>query len=190
MTFHNPRFLSLICIYRCKEVWPIKVANNYLGTYTFYNRTMIDEDLQVFIPSKKMIDESLKEFIEMYSLRTRTNREYWLIDIGYWTANVDDRTSFYDRIRNDLRDLQLDLDDDLFFFEGKTILEIIILIVFQYLLYVGNETSVRVWEHYEINISVQRKILYMGSWNLNEGFQQMDAQKWIRRQDLEVRSFK
>jgi hypothetical protein len=84
---------------------------------------MIDEDLQVFIPSKKMIDESIKEFIEMYSLRTRTNREYWLIDIGYCTANVDDRTSFYDRIRNDLRDLQLDLDDDLFFFEGKTMVQ-------------------------------------------------------------------
>ena len=81
---------------------------------------MIDEDLQVFIPNTKMIEESIKELVEMYSLRKRNNREYWLIDIGYWTANVDDRTSFYDRIRNDLRDLQLDLDDDLFFFEGKT----------------------------------------------------------------------
>ena len=123
MAFHNPRFLTLICIYRCKETWPIKVANNYLGTAgtnTFYNRTMTDEDLQVFIPNSKMIEESIKELVEMYSLRTRTNREYWLIDIGYWTANVDDRTSFYDRIRNDLRDLQLDLDDDLFFIEGKT----------------------------------------------------------------------
>ena len=123
MAFHNPRFLTLICIYRCKETWPIKVANNYLGTAgtnTFYNRTMTDEDLQVFIPNSKMIEESIKELVEMYSLRTRTNREYWLIDIGFWTANVDDRTSFYDRIRNDLRDLQLDLDDDLFLIEGKT----------------------------------------------------------------------
>ena len=84
---------------------------------------MIDEDLQVFIPNTKMIEESVKQFVEMYSLRTRKNREYWLIDIGYWTANVEDRTSFYDRIRNDLRDLQLDLDDDLYFFEGKTMVE-------------------------------------------------------------------
>ena len=84
---------------------------------------MIDEDLQVFIPNTKMIEESIKELVEMYSLRKRNNREYWLIDIGYWTANVDDRTSFYDRIRNDLRDLQLDLDDDLYFFEGKNMLE-------------------------------------------------------------------
>ena len=148
---------------------------------------MTDEDLQIFIPNAEMIEVGIKQFIEMYSLRTKKSREYWLLDIGHWTANSND---FYERIIHDLRHLQLDLDDDLFFFEGKTILEIIILIVFQYLLYVGNETSVRVWEHYEINISVQRKILYMGSWNLNEGFQQMDAQKWIRRQDLEVRSFK
>ena len=84
---------------------------------------MIDEDLQVFIPNTKQIDESLKQFVEIYSMRTRKNREYWLIDIGYWTANVEDRTSFYDRIRNDLRDLQLDLDDDLYFFEGKNMLE-------------------------------------------------------------------
>ena len=66
----------------------------------------------------------MKQFVEMYSLRTRKNREYWLIDVGYWTANVDDRTSFYDRIRNDLRDLKLDLDDDLYFFEGKTMVEV------------------------------------------------------------------
>ena len=120
-TFHGPKLL--ICIYRFKEIWPIKVAINYLGTNMFNNRTVIDEDLQVFIPNMEMIEESIKQFVEMYSLRTRKNREYWLIDIGYWTANVDDRTSFYDRIRNDLRDLQLDLDDDLYFFEGKMMLE-------------------------------------------------------------------
>ena len=33
-------------ISRCKEIWPIKIASNYLGTNRFYNRTMIDEDLQ------------------------------------------------------------------------------------------------------------------------------------------------
>ena len=84
---------------------------------------MIDKDLQVFIPNTEMIEESIKQFVEMYSLRTRKNLEYWLVDIGYWTANVDDKTSFYERIRHDLRNLHLDLDDDLYFFEGKTMLE-------------------------------------------------------------------
>ena len=58
------------------------------------------------------------------SLRTRKSHEYWLVDIRYWTANVEGRTSFFDRIRFDLRDLQLDLDDDLYFFEGKICLNI------------------------------------------------------------------
>ena len=90
---------------------------------------MIDEDLHIFIPNAEMIEMSIKQFIEMYSLRTKKSREYWLLDIGHWTANLDD---FYERIKHDLRHLQLDLDDDLYFFEGKTILEIIILIVFQH----------------------------------------------------------
>ena len=54
---------------------------------------MIDEDLHVFIPNTEKIDESVKQFVDMYSLRTRKNREYWLIDIGYWTANVEDITT-------------------------------------------------------------------------------------------------
>ena len=84
---------------------------------------MIDKDLQVFIPNTEMIEESIKHFVEMYSLRTRKSHEYWLVDIGYWTANVDDRTSFYERIRQDLINLEVDLDDDLYFFQGKTMLE-------------------------------------------------------------------
>ena len=84
---------------------------------------MVHEDVQVFIPNKEMIEESIKQFVEMYSLRTRKSREYWLVDIGYWTANADNRTSFYERIRHDLLNLHVDLDDDLYFFEGKTILK-------------------------------------------------------------------
>ena len=85
---------------------------------------MTDEDLQIFIPNAEMIEVGIKQFIEMYSLRTKKSREYWLLDIGYWTANAEDRTNFYERIRQDLKHLQLDLDDDLYFFEGKSILDI------------------------------------------------------------------
>ena len=44
---------------------------------------MIEEDLHVFIPNTEKIDESVKQFVDMYSLRTRKNREYWLIDINW-----------------------------------------------------------------------------------------------------------
>ena len=36
---------------------------------------MIDKDLQVFIPNTEMIEESIKQFVEMYSLRTRKSLE-------------------------------------------------------------------------------------------------------------------
>ena len=78
-----------------------------------------DEDLHVFIPNSEMMELSIKQFIEMYSLRTKKSSEYWLLDIGYWTAKG--RDNFHETIRHDLRDLQLDLDDDLYFFEGKII---------------------------------------------------------------------
>ena len=59
----------------------------------------------------------------------------------------------------------------------------------QYLLSVEREKSVHIWEHYSISKSVQTKILYLGSWNLDAGFQLMDTPKWIRRGNLEVRDF-
>jgi hypothetical protein len=120
-------------IYRFKKIWPIKTASYYLGTNKLYNKTVIDEDLQVFIPNTDMIEESVKQFVAMYSLRTRKSQEYWLVDIGYWTANVKDRTGFYERIRHDLRYLKLDLDDDLYFFEGKTMFLNITIGFYQYL---------------------------------------------------------
>ena len=110
-------------IYRFKELWPLKIASNQLRANKTYSKALIDEDLQVFIPNTKMIEESIKNFVEMYSLRTRTSHEYWLVDIGYWTANAENKTGFHERIRDDLRNLQLDLDDDLYFFEGKTMLQ-------------------------------------------------------------------
>ena len=101
------------------------VIYNLACTYKFQLKTT-----QVFIPNTEKIEESIKQFVEMYSLRTRKSLEYWLVDIKYWTANVDDRTSFYERIRHDLRNLHLDLDDDLYFFEGKNSLSHLLLRLF------------------------------------------------------------
>ena len=75
-----------------------------------------------------------------------------------------------------------------FDYNWETWLKLVMLENFQacFFKFAENEKSIQVWEHYEINISVQRKISYLGSWNLDTGFQQMDTQKWIRRRDLEV----
>ena len=115
--------LQSFYFYRCKEIWPIQIAFNHLGTNMLYNKSVMDEDLHIFIPNANMIEESVKQFIEMYSLRTKKSHEYWLLDIGYWTANADDKTNLYERIKQDFKNLQLDLNDDLYFFAGNTMLD-------------------------------------------------------------------
>ena len=70
----------------------------------------MDEDLHVFIPNDFNFKKSIGDFINIYSLRTRTNQEHWLLDVSYWPS-VNDAI-------NDLEDLKLDLDDDLFLFSS------------------------------------------------------------------------
>ena len=123
-------------IYSYKEIWPIKTAISYLGTNVLDKKSVRDEDLHVFIPNSEMMEVTIKQFIEMYSLRTKKSREYWLVDIGYWTGNGEDRDNFYRKIRHDLIDLQLDLDDDLYFFEGKTELDYYDMYLYIFLMYV------------------------------------------------------
>ena len=77
------------------------------------------------------------------------------------------------------------------FLKVKLYLNMVMIVFCQYyLLSVEREKSVHIWEYYGISESVQRKISYLGSWNLDAGFQLMDTPKWIRRVDLEVRDFK
>ena len=45
--------------YRCKEIWPIQIAFNHLGTNMFYNKTVIDVDLKVFIPIAEWLGQEM-----------------------------------------------------------------------------------------------------------------------------------
>ena len=71
----------------------------------------MDDDLHVFIPNDLSFIKSIGNFIKMYSLRTRIDREYWLLDVSYWPS-VNDAI-------NDLEELKLDLDDDLFLYSSN-----------------------------------------------------------------------
>ena len=68
---------------------------------------------------------------------------------------------------NMFTDLHLDLDDDFFFYKNfKTVLKI--------------------WEFYEIQSSIPRKLLPYGYWNIGEGLVIPNPLKWTRRGNLEV----
>ena len=51
-------------------------------------------------------------------MRTRKSREHWLVDVSALTANLmEDQLT--DQLRLAFRDLSLDLDDDLYLYNGK-----------------------------------------------------------------------
>ena len=105
-------------------------------------------------------------------MRTRSDREYWLLDVSSLViGNPDEDSSLNNAIKN-LKDLPLDLDDDLFFYS--------------YDHHSGDYISI--WEFYEIHPSRPRKLKPYGQWNSNAEKQLSltKESKWNRRRDLEV----
>ena len=78
-----------------------------------------DEALKVFILNDQDEDkknESLKLFVELYSMRLRTDREFWLVDA---TSLINDKWGEARDIIRDMRGLKVDLDDDLYIFNNN-----------------------------------------------------------------------
>ena len=88
--------------------------------YAVTHQAFFDKDLHVFVKDSDQVDQSVKTFKELYSTRTRKSREFWLIDISKWT-NKDSENELNNQIRSDFVDMPLDLDDDLYFFSGKSL---------------------------------------------------------------------
>ena len=82
------------------------------------NQQRFGKDLQVFIPNEQKFDESLNRFFDLFATRTRTNREYWLLDLTKVNHSAKEVA------KTKLKNLKtLDLDDDLYLLE-KTKMEI------------------------------------------------------------------
>ena len=80
-----------------------------------------------------------------------------------------------DSLINDLKDLPLDLDDDLYFYSSNKQLNN------------GVEGMLKMWEYYEIHYTRPRKLLPYGNWSEANGLQLPKDEKWVRRRNLEVR---
>ena len=150
LSLKERKYLQIALIFdRTKELnsIPTKISLNE----NFQNETFFDEDLHVFILDGKNFASSIGNFIELYSSRTKDSREFWLLDINHWTADIlvkesptNQRTNEprnqgtkeptdqrngptdqpaedqqLDKVISDLKDLTLDLDDDLYLFSGK-----------------------------------------------------------------------
>ena len=104
--------------------------------------------------------QRLEKFVGLYSERTRASKEHWLVDM----TNAGDLELAVNEI---LKDMPLDLDDDLFLFQKF-----------------GKLTMIS--EFYEIHSSRPRKLLHYGTWSDEFGVEIIKDQKWTRRQNLEV----
>ena len=82
------------------------------------NQTFRYEELHVFVPDDKDTKNSIRKFVELYSLRTRKSKEFWLVDIAQLTKNVL-KENLIEQIRSDIKNLPLDLDDDLYLLSGR-----------------------------------------------------------------------
>ena len=150
------------------------IPTSYLSQAFHYhnNSSMnwnIDENLKVFVPDESDPEKSINIFMELYSSRSRSDQEYWLLDISLWTSPY--------KVMSKLNNLSLDLDDDLYFYSYKSQPVDITLTT--------TDLNLNIWEFYEIHPSRPRKLKEYGKWNSN-GLDLSQETKWIRRRNLEV----
>ena len=120
-----------------------------------------EKDLHIFIPDENHLVDSAKVFSKIFSNRTLTNQEYWLLDISAWNS-VEEAKELLDEVINNL-----DLNDDLY-------------------LYSLDDKSTNIWEYYRIHELRQSSLELLGEWNEFDGLKILQPEKWIRRANLEV----
>ena len=98
---------------------PIPTAIHYHGNLPNAKEAFFDEDLRVFVVDSDHIDKSVESFRELYSMRTKKSREFWLVDITPWTFDLTEKNQLIDRLQIAFAKVPLDLDDDLYLFSGK-----------------------------------------------------------------------
>ena len=126
-----------------------------------------NEGLKVFILndiSKTAMKESLKLFIQAFSSRKRTDSEYWILEATQLINERGIQGTF-----DELKDLKIDLDDDLFLMK-----------------YERNKKSLQLFEFYEIHPTVPRQILPYETWAYEYDFTLPEHGKWYRRRNLQV----
>ena len=126
-----------------------------------------NEGLKLFIlndNSKTAMKESLKLFTQAFSSRERTDSEFWILEATKLINNNGIQGIF-----DGLKDLKLDLDDNLFLMKNE-----------------NNENSLQLFEFYEIHPTVPRQILPYGNWDSQNGLTLTENGKWDRRKNLQV----
>ena len=167
---YSQRYLKLDHAYYLLNLYPILkyiFSSDYLiqtmvrniDQYNFQENLETNEfDLHVFFQSNA--NETMN-LMKLFDRRNDLDIEYWLVDISSWTNEKE--------FVNEVNDMKLDLDDNVFLFQS-------------------NETSeaINIWELYQIHGSIPKTILKYGYWTPESGLNVDTSSKWRRRKDLQV----
>ena len=144
--------------FRIQTKYELQVSHLFHNSVEKTSIDKLDQDLHIFIPDDKNLDSRIDIFIDLYSSRKRSDKEYWMLDV-----------SSIENVFDELQDLSLDLDDDLYLYSKKF----------------SSSGVISIWEFYEIHSSVPRKLLAYGNWNSVNGLFVFDEVKWNRRKNLD-----
>ena len=116
------------------------------------------QDLIVVVPDEYEIDDHIEKFIGWFNQRERANKEIWLLDItSLGTTKI---------ARERLKNLKLDLDDDLYWFKHS-------------------REQIDLYEAYRIHVDYDINVKQYGFWSVDNGLTTSMHGKWIRRQNME-----
>ena len=120
-----------------------------------------NKDINIYITDENDPDASLKLFFELFSSKSNTDRDYWLLDVT--------QLRFHGKsFANELKDLpNCNLDCELYLFDN-------------------DGDMIKIWEYYSINPNVPSQILPYTSWSQNEGLFNLNPRKWKRRNNLQL----
>jgi len=119
-------------------------------------------DLHIFIPDDEnpsVLEKSIDVFKSAMKLRTRVDKDAWLLDISPWGTEVN--------VAKSLNDMHLDVDDDLFWFRK-------------------NRQQIDLWEVYKKAPTHNVTYLEYGTWHSESGLETSMVEKYNRRRDLTV----
>ena len=52
--------------------------------------SFLNQELHIFLIDDQNINESVTMFSDVFSLRNKTNQEFWLVDVSNWNSSTQD----------------------------------------------------------------------------------------------------
>ena len=172
---HFPVIPQQVLTEYCKNRGKNKISMKCLTMKQLENIDKIvfqNQDLHLFILDANDLQTSFETFKRIFNKRERSRKEYWILDVSY--SNESTRP----KLIQSLEDLYLDLDDDLYLFENRSILE-------------KSDQHVVFFETYRLQDELPSKFQYYAKWL--EGVNKLEiltTNKWFRRKDLTGVRFK